>query len=106
MGGGSTPTAPGGGGSMQQSGSPSMAPSGPGTPMPARGEQPVIPARQVAETDLPVLRSEEVERLARSVPLRRLGTPEDCAKVVEFLVTDLGDYVNGAIIPVDGGSVP
>jgi 3-oxoacyl-[acyl-carrier protein] reductase len=47
-----------------------------------------------------------VERLARSVPLRRLGTPEDCAKVVEFLVTDLGDYVNGAIIPIDGGSVP
>ena len=26
--------------------------------------------------------------------------------VVEFLVTDLGDYVNGAIIPIDGGSVP
>jgi len=47
-----------------------------------------------------------VDRLSRSVPLRRLGTPEDCAKVVEFLVTDLGDYVTGAVIPVDGGSVP
>jgi len=23
--------------------------------------------------------------------------------VVEFLVTDLGDYVTGAVIPVDGG---
>lgn len=47
-----------------------------------------------------------VERLASTVPLRRLGTPEDCAKVVEFLVTDLSDYVTGAIIPIDGGSVP
>ena len=47
-----------------------------------------------------------VDRLSRSVPLRRLGTPEDCAKVVEFLVTDLGDYVTGTVIPVDGGSVP
>jgi 3-oxoacyl-[acyl-carrier protein] reductase len=35
--------------------------------------------------------------------LRRAGTPEDCAKVVEFLVTDLSDYVSGTVIPVDGG---
>jgi 3-oxoacyl-[acyl-carrier protein] reductase len=27
------------------------------------------------------------------VALRRLGTVEDCAKVVEFLATDLSDYV-------------
>ena len=37
------------------------------------------------------------------VALRRLGTVEDCAKVVEFLVTDLSDYVSGVVIPVDGG---
>jgi len=34
--------------------------------------------------------------------LRRLGTVEDCAKVVEFLVIDLSDYVTGVVIPVDG----
>src|SRR5437868_15543747 len=39
------------------------------------------------------------------VALRRLGTVEDCAKVVEFLATDLSDYVTGALIPVDGGLV-
>jgi 3-oxoacyl-[acyl-carrier protein] reductase len=33
---------------------------------------------------------------------RRLGTVEDCAKV-EFLATDLSDYVTGAVIPIDGG---
>jgi NAD(P)-dependent dehydrogenase (short-subunit alcohol dehydrogenase family) len=39
------------------------------------------------------------------VALRRLGTVADCAKVVEFLATDLSDYVTGAVIPIDGGLV-
>ena len=41
--------------------------------------------------------------LADQIPLRREGTIEDCAKVVEFLVTDLSDYVTGKTIIVDGG---
>ena len=40
---------------------------------------------------------------AELVALRRLGTVEDCARVVEFLATDLSDYVTGAVIPIDGG---
>jgi 3-oxoacyl-[acyl-carrier protein] reductase len=39
------------------------------------------------------------------VALRRLGTVEDCAKVVEFLCTDLSDYVSGQCIAIDGGMV-
>ena len=39
------------------------------------------------------------------IALRRIGTVEDCAKVVEFLVTDLSDYVTGTVIPIDGGLV-
>ena len=42
---------------------------------------------------------------AELVALRRLGTVEDCAKVVEFLATDLSDYVTGAVIPIDCGLV-
>jgi 3-oxoacyl-[acyl-carrier protein] reductase len=42
---------------------------------------------------------------AELAALRRLGTVEDCAKVVEFLATDLSDYVTGAVIPIDGGLV-
>lgn len=34
--------------------------------------------------------------------LNRAGTVEDCAKVVEFLCTDLSDFVTGHIIPVGG----
>ena len=37
------------------------------------------------------------------IPLRREGTIEDCAKVVEFLATDLSDYVTGKTITIDGG---
>jgi 3-oxoacyl-[acyl-carrier protein] reductase len=40
---------------------------------------------------------------AELVALRRLGTVEDCAKVVEILATDLSGYVTGAVIPIDGG---
>ncbi|MDD4876310.1 MAG: SDR family NAD(P)-dependent oxidoreductase [Dehalococcoidales bacterium] len=40
---------------------------------------------------------------AERIPLRREGTIEDCAKVVEFLVTDLSDYVTGKTITIDGG---
>jgi len=42
-------------------------------------------------------------KAAGSIALRREGTVEDCAKVVEFLVTDLSDYVTGRTIIIDGG---
>lgn len=41
--------------------------------------------------------------LAERIPLRREGTIDDCARVVEFLVTDLSDYVTGTTITIDGG---
>ncbi len=37
------------------------------------------------------------------VPVGRLGTPEDVAKVAYFLVSSLADYVTGATIDVNGG---
>ena len=41
---------------------------------------------------------------AEANPLRRLGTPEDVAGVVEFLVSDAAGYVTGENIRVTGGS--
>lgn len=38
-------------------------------------------------------------------PLGRLGTAEDIAKAYLFLASDQASYINGAIIPVDGGLV-
>jgi NAD(P)-dependent dehydrogenase (short-subunit alcohol dehydrogenase family) len=42
---------------------------------------------------------------AQEVPLGRLGTPEDCADVMEFLVSEQSGFVTGRCIPVDGGWV-
>lgn len=40
-----------------------------------------------------------------NIPLRRVGVPEDCARVVEFFCTDLSDYVTGQCLGVCGGLV-
>src|SRR5262245_18842113 len=45
-----------------------------------------------------------LDEIVSRVALRRLGTVEDCASVVEFLATDLSDYITGAVVPIDGGS--
>lgn len=37
------------------------------------------------------------------VPLRRMGTPEDVANVVSFLVSDEASFVSGQVIEVKGG---
>jgi 3-oxoacyl-[acyl-carrier protein] reductase len=45
------------------------------------------------------------DRITNTMPiaLRRPGAVEDCAKVLDFLTTDLSDYVTGVLIPADGG---
>jgi 3-oxoacyl-[acyl-carrier protein] reductase len=45
-----------------------------------------------------------VERMTRSVAARRIGTPEECARVVGFLAGPDSDYVTGTVVPIDGGS--
>ena len=56
----------------------------------------ITSSRAVAQAQAPL-------GLEQNIPLRRLGTPEDCAKVIEFLVSDLSSYVTGECIVVDGG---
>lgn len=42
-------------------------------------------------------------RLGQSVPLQRVGTPEDIANVVLFLASELSSYITGQAINVGGG---
>lgn len=48
---------------------------------------------------------ELVERLGKMAPLERLGTPEDIADTVAFLVSPQGAWVNGQTLRVNGGIV-
>ena len=47
--------------------------------------------------------SDKVEALKQRIPLGRTGLPEDMGKMVLALCSDLGAYVTGATILVDGG---
>jgi 3-oxoacyl-[acyl-carrier protein] reductase len=38
-----------------------------------------------------------------TIPLRRLGTPEDVANVVLFLVSPLASYITGVVVDINGG---
>jgi NAD(P)-dependent dehydrogenase (short-subunit alcohol dehydrogenase family) len=43
------------------------------------------------------------ESIRQGVPLRRLGQKRDVANLCLFLGSEFASYVNGAVIPVDGG---
>ncbi len=58
------------------------------------------------ETDMTKKLPEKVRQdLQRLIPLKRLGTVEDIAKVVYFLVSDAANYITGQVINVDGGMI-
>jgi len=43
------------------------------------------------------------EQIKKVIPLRRIGQPEDIARVVAFLASDDAGYITGQILRVDGG---
>ncbi|MGP3957072.1 SDR family NAD(P)-dependent oxidoreductase [Nonomuraea sp. 3N208] len=60
-------------------------------------------------TDTPMLRRVSaaepglVDKIARGIPLRRLGTPADVAGLVAYLCTDRAAYITGQTLSVSGG---
>ena len=50
-----------------------------------------------------ILSPETEELLVPTIPMRRLGTPEEVAKTIYFLCTEQSSYVNGAEIHINGG---
>jgi 3-oxoacyl-[acyl-carrier protein] reductase len=56
------------------------------------------------ETDMTAAMTEaRKSEVLASVPLRRYGAATEVAEVVRFLASDAAGYVNGAVLPVDGG---
>jgi citronellol/citronellal dehydrogenase len=48
--------------------------------------------------------AERIAAWERSIPLGRLGTPEDAAAVIAFLASPAASYVTGTTVVVDGGA--
>lgn len=48
---------------------------------------------------------ENIARMTKAAPLERLGTTDDIAKTVAFLVSDEAGWVNGQTLRVNGGMV-
>jgi 3-oxoacyl-[acyl-carrier protein] reductase len=63
----------------------------------------IAPGRIDTERLAEVYPEGPTEKDLETIPLRRLGRPEEIAAVVCFLASDAGSYVTGTVIPVDGG---
>lgn len=51
----------------------------------------------------PVTSDEFMQAFISKIPLRRMGVPDDIAKVVFFLASGASDYMTGSLVVVDGG---
>jgi 3-oxoacyl-[acyl-carrier protein] reductase len=56
------------------------------------------------ETDMSAaVRNKAGDTIKKMIPMQRIGTPDDVAKVAVFLACDESSYVTGQVITVDGG---
>jgi NAD(P)-dependent dehydrogenase (short-subunit alcohol dehydrogenase family) len=46
----------------------------------------------------------QIDATRRRIPAGRAGLPEECGQAALFLASDMARYVNGTILPVDGGT--
>jgi 3-oxoacyl-[acyl-carrier protein] reductase len=55
-------------------------------------------------TDMTAHLSDELrQKMVESIPLARLGSPEDVANAVVFLASDSAAYITGEVLKVNGG---
>jgi 3-oxoacyl-[acyl-carrier protein] reductase len=52
---------------------------------------------------VPSIPDEKAAELAKSIPLRRIATPDDVARVVVWLGSAANTYVTGEVVSLHGG---
>jgi 3-oxoacyl-[acyl-carrier protein] reductase len=45
------------------------------------------------------------DRMAQTIPLRRMGDPEEFGRVAAFLLSPAASYLTGLAVPIDGGAL-
>ncbi|TVQ00973.1 MAG: SDR family oxidoreductase [Balneolaceae bacterium] len=58
---------------------------------------------QTSMVDFALLKEEEIDDIRKSYPLKRLGTPEDVAHGIIYLLSDASSWVTGITLVIDGG---
>ena len=68
---------------------------------------PILTPGSMAMTESVLARGEPMEELTKNflnrLPLKRMGDPDDIAKVALFLASAASDYMTGSLVLVDGG---
>ncbi len=59
----------------------------------------------IIETDMvKSLPTKIIEPLIKTIPLKRIGKPEDIANAFLFLASNMASYITGIVLPVDGAA--
>lgn len=59
------------------------------------------------DTDMskPTMNTSEAEKVLNTIPLHRIGTPEELAGPVLFIASDMASFITGEVLNVNGGAV-
>lgn len=64
----------------------------------------IAPGIMETESAMKFIRSDMLDRMKRSIPMRRFGKPEDIANTITFLCSQQAGYITGQVFEIDGGS--
>lgn len=64
----------------------------------------IAPGIMETESAMKFIRDDMLERMKRSIPMRRFGKPEDIANTITFLCSEQAGYTTGQVFEIDGGS--
>ena len=63
----------------------------------------VAPGNNIRSSGTDQYGEEMLEMTRKATPLKRLGTPEEVARLIVFLASDRNDFITGGVFGVDGG---